>query len=201
MRRNGIDWSDFGERGDADNPENGYWHSNANGRYLIPKYLISGDYTNMGTVSISNVRVWKDFFGDGEEDWWFLRHEGYSSEMVVIDTEKDIPEEAVEALESLNKYPVLDEDDLTYLDSEYENKAWEKGYRKDFEEALRKYLSFDEDITEEQLDELYERAMSSGSVTWVEHGQGGNWAYIDVDRLVEELTDADIEEVLDVEIE
>lgn len=203
MRRNRIDWSDFGERGDTDtdNPESGYWHYDANGRYLIPKYLISGDYTDMGAVGISNVRVWQDLFKDGEEDWWFLRRGSHSSEMVLIDTEKDVPEEAVEALESLNRRPVLDDDDLMHLEIEYEAKAWEEEYREDFEKALRKHLSFYEDITEEQLDQLYKRAMSDGSVVWEEHGQGGNWAYIDVDELVDALTDADFEEVLDVEIE
>ena len=125
-----------------------------------------------------------------------------SSHGVAIDC-RYLSEELLENLQSLENYPVLNEDALGELELELQNEAWESYLRSDFSRALERllcdllsahYEDGDEDraeqsvesLSEEQLWELFSRAADESSTYW-ENQHNDVW--IDVDRVAQSLSE------------
>ena len=126
----------------------------------------------------------------------------YSSHGVAIDP-RYLSEELLESLQSLENYPVLNEDALGELELELQGEAWENYLRSDFSRALERllcdllsahYEDGDEDraeqsvenLSEEQLWELFSRTADENGIYW-ENQHNDCW--IDSDRVAQSLSE------------
>ena len=100
----------------------------------------------------------------------------YGSSGLALDV-RFCSDELLEAIESLENYPLLDEDHLSHLELEKENEAWESWARSDFQRAIESRLSDlleDEEkaeekaegLSEDQLFELLREGMEAGNLYW-----------------------------------
>lgn len=106
-----------------------------------------------------------------------------------------VTEEMLEAIESLESYPLLDEDHLSHLELEKEGEAWECWARSDFSRYLESRLSelledeeraeeITENLTEEKLWELLRSGMEAGNLYW-ETETNSRWA--DMEKAAESI--------------
>ena len=86
-------------------------------------------------------------------------------------------DEILEAIESLENYPLLDEEHLSELEMEKEGEAWESWACSDFQRAIESRLSDlledeekaeekAESLSEDQLFELLREGMEAGNLYW-----------------------------------
>jgi hypothetical protein len=164
----------------------------------VSDYCQSGDYG--GAVHyLSNARALLSSFSSPECRELTGSH---GSHGVAIDP-RYLSEELLESLQSLEGYPVLDEDALGELELELQNEAWENYLRSDFSRALERLLSDllsahyedgDEDRAEQsveslsaqQLWELFSRTADESGIYW-ESQHNDSW--IDVDRVAQSLSE------------
>lgn len=164
----------------------------------VSEYCQSGDYG--GSVHyLSNAKELLSSFSSPE-----CREliGSYSSHGVAIDP-RYLSEELLENLQSLENYPVLNEDALGELELELQNEAWESYLRSDFSRALERllcdllsahYEDGDEDRAEqsveslsgEQLWELFSRTADENGIYWENQH---NDSYIDVDKVAQSLSE------------
>jgi hypothetical protein len=157
----------------------------------------SGDYGG-DLVYASNLAVFLE--DHGEKIGVKELHGGYGSSGLGLDV-RYISEEMLQAIESLESYPVLDEDHLSHLEVEKEGEAWECWARSDFSRYLEKRLcdllededraeEITEKLTEEKLWELLRSGMDSGNLYW-ETETTSRW--LDVEKVVESIPLRDLE--------
>jgi hypothetical protein len=162
----------------------------------LSDHCLSGDYCGAPHTA-SNARVLLEKFSGPE-----LRccSGDYGAQSVAIDP-RYLSEELLESLQSLENYPVLDEDDWSALELELRNEAWEDWAQRDFTRALEKRLSSvldNEDLAEETMESLSPDALHSlfyalankGSIDWESQGSPGQW--IDCERVAEELSEEEL---------
>jgi hypothetical protein len=159
----------------------------------VPDYCQAGDYG--GAIHyLSNARVLLKEHGGSPECREL--YGSYGSSGIVVDP-RYLSEELLESLQSLESYPVLDEEDSSSLELELQSEAWESHLSRDFlralERSLSELLSYEEDgderaeqlaesLSEEQLYSLMENAREELNLYWSsEH----NSMWIDVDPLAE----------------
>jgi hypothetical protein len=126
----------------------------------------------------------------------------YGSHGMAIDP-RYLSEELLENLQSLESYPVLDEDDLSHLEMELQNEAWESWASSDFSRKLESLLSeilsaadwqnaehwaeqSIESLSEDQLWTLFSDATESANLYWESQH---NDVWIDVERVAESLSE------------
>lgn len=163
----------------------------------VPDYCQSGDYG--GSVHyLSNAKELLSSFSSPE-----CREliGSFSSHGVAIDP-RYLSEELLENLQSLESYPVLNENALGELELELQNEAWENYLRSDFSRALERLLcdllsahyedgdderaeQSVESLSEEQLWELFSRTAEENGIYWESQH---NDSYIDVDRVAQSLS-------------
>lgn len=125
---------------------------------------------------------------------------GYGSSGLGLDL-RYVTEEMLEAVESLESYPVLDDDHLSHLEVEKEGEAWECWARSDFSRYLESRLSdlledeekaeeITENLTEEKLWELLRSGLEAGNLYW-ETETNSRW--VDVEKVVESIPLEDLE--------
>lgn len=164
----------------------------------VPDRCQSGDYG--GAVHYrSNANVLLSDFSSPECRELYGSH---GSHGVAIDP-RYCSDELLENIESLESYPVLSEDDLSSLEMELQNEAWENWARSDFSKRLESLLSgilsaadweiaeewaeqSVESLSEDQLWELFSSAAEESGTYWESQH---NDAYIDVDRVAESLSE------------
>lgn len=164
----------------------------------VSDYCQSGDYG--GAVHyLSNARELLSSFSAPE-----CREliGGHGSHGVAIDP-RYLSEELLESLQSLESYPVLNEDALGELELELQNQAWENWARSDFSRALERllcdllsahYEDGDEDraeqsvesLSDEQLWSLFDNAKESANLYW-ESQHNDSW--IGVEKVAESLSE------------
>jgi hypothetical protein len=164
----------------------------------VSDYCQSGDYG--GSVHyLSNARELLASFSSPE-----CREliGSYSSHGVAIDP-RYLSEELLESLESLESYPILNEEALGELELELQGEAWENYLRSDFSRSLERllcdllsahYEDGDEDraeqsvesLSEEQLWELFSRTADENGIYW-ESQHNDSW--IDVDKVAQSLSE------------
>jgi hypothetical protein len=164
----------------------------------VPDYCQSGDYG--GAVHYrSNANV---LLGEFSSPQCRELYGSYGSHGVAIDP-RYLSEELLENLQSLESYPVLDEDALSHLELELQGEAWESWARSDFSRKLEKLLcdllsahyedgdderaeQSVESLSEDQLWSLFSNAAEEASIYWESQH---NDVYIDCDRVAESLSE------------
>jgi len=162
----------------------------------LSNHCLSGDYCGAPHTA-SNARVLLEQFSSPE-----LREitGGYGSQGVAIDP-RYLSEELLELLQSLESYPVLDEDDCSSLELELQAEAWESWAQRDFSRALEKRLSellendelaeqIIESLSPDSLCSLFHALAERASVYWESQSSPDQW--IDCERVAEELSDEEL---------
>lgn len=158
-----------------------------------------GDYGG-GTHNVSNARVLIDQFSSPE-----LREigGGYGSFGVAVDP-RYLSEDLLESLQSLENYPVLDEDDLSHYEMELQSEAWENWAEREFRDALENRLSeissedeaekAAEEISSDALYGLFHQAMETGNLYW--YHECATSAWIDCEEVASEVPEERLRELL-----
>lgn len=164
----------------------------------VPDYCQSGDYG--GAVHYrSNANVLLSEFSSPE---CRELYGSYGSHGVAIDP-RYCSDDLLESIESLENHPVLSEDDLSSLEMELQNEAWDNWVRSDFSRKLESLLSdllsesdwenseawaeqSIESLSEDQLWELFSSAADESGTYWESQH---NDVWIDVDRVAESLSE------------
>jgi len=162
----------------------------------LSNHCLSGDYCGAPHTA-SNMRVLLEEFSGPE-----LRScsGGYGAQSVAIDP-RYLSEALLENLQSLENYPVLDEDDCSALELELQQEAWESWAQRDFSRALEKRLSSaleDEDVAEETIESLSPDSLyalfyalaDKGSIYWESQSSPDQW--IDCERVADELSEEEL---------
>jgi len=162
----------------------------------LSNHCLSGDYCGAPHTA-SNMRVLLEEFSGPE-----LRScsGGYGAQSVAVDP-RYLSEALLENLQSLENYPVLDEDDCSALELELQQEAWESWAQRDFSRALEKRLSSaleDEDVAEETIESLSPDSLyalfyalaDKGSIYWESQSSPDQW--IDCERVADELSEEEL---------
>ena len=167
----------------------------------ISSHCQGGDYGG-GTHNFSNARVLIDQFFSPE-----LREigGGYGSFGVAVDP-RYLSEDLLENLQSLENYPVLNEDDLSRYEMELQSEAWESWAEREFRDALENRLSeissedeaesAIEEISSETLCELFHQALETGNLYWSHDCATSAW--IDCEDVASKISDESLRELLPV---
>ena len=155
----------------------------------LSDHALSGDYCGAPHTA-SNCRVLLEEFGGSPQ--CRETYGSYGSRSIAIDP-RYLSDELLESLQSLENYPVLDEDDCGALELELQTEAWESWAERDFQRALESRLSSlcgdetAEEITEslesDQLYSLFESLREEANEYWQSQSSPDQW--IDVERIVE----------------
>jgi hypothetical protein len=158
----------------------------------LSDHALSGDYCGAPHTA-SNCRVLLEEFGGSPQ--CREAYGSYGSRSVAIDP-RYLSDELLESLQSLENYPVLDEDDCGALELELQNQAWESWAERDFQRALESRLSSlcgdetAEEITEsldnEALLSLFESLREEANEYWQSQSSPDQW--IDVERVTEKVS-------------
>lgn len=157
--------------GDLHN-EKVHWRNNV--KCVVPRYLSGSDYSG-STVERSNKRVFMEEYGD--DPHVFETYGGHGTFGVLILATCD-NEEIAECLNGLHNYPLISEDDLSELEMEASNEAWENWAQCDFIRALEKQFGIDDLDPDNDITDLYElfwRAAEDANRYWESEQGGGMW--------------------------
>ena len=120
--------------------------------YAVPELMSGGDYANSSTVEVSNHRVFLEEFKDleGVHEVWG----GYGSFAVAIRVDVlENNEEIIDTLNGLENYPVINDEDLSNLENEKSEEAWNDWAESD----MRRLLRDSHDLLDEDFIEDYDR--------------------------------------------
>lgn len=155
-------------------------------------HALSGDYCGAPHTA-SNCRVLLEEFGGSPQ--CREAYGSYGSRSIAIDP-RYLSDELLESLQSLESYPVLDEEDCGALELELQVEAWESWAERDFQRALESRLSSfcgdetAEEITgsldSDQLYSLFESLREEANEYWESQSSPDQW--IDVERIVERVS-------------
>jgi hypothetical protein len=167
--------------------------NNDEGNWFLSEYLGGSDYSG-GSVTRSNVAVFKEEHKDYEWEFWVEVHGGYGTYQIVINL-KNLPKDhpIYETLNKLENYPILDENDHSEKEMEAQDEAWDNWVRREFLDAIGyNDLSLEDQdlLTEDVMYEIFRTCCDNTNTYWEEESDG---FWIDVDRLTK---DYDIEEDL-----
>jgi hypothetical protein len=150
---------------------------------------LSGDYCG-AAYTASNCRVLLEEFGGSPQ--CREAYGSYSSRSIAIDP-RYLSDELLESLQSLENYPILDEDDCGALELELQAEAWESWAERDFQRALESRLSslcgdetaeeIAESLDSDKLYSLFESLREEANEYWQSQSSPDQW--IDVERIVE----------------
>jgi len=158
-------------------------------------HCISGDYCG-ATYTLSNAQALLEEFGGRQVRECYGGHGSYG---IAVDP-RYVTEELLEALESLESYPVHDEDHLCHLEESLKEEAFSSYVEHDLRQHVCKVLSAffldngkEEEAAEEEADRLSEEATEeilwqilrdaddNGCLWTSEH----NSMYCDIDRIAD----------------
>ena len=161
---------------------------------FVPDFFVSGDYGG-SVYGLANKEAFLEEFGDSEkigglQIWELLG--GYGSSQIAVDP-RYVTEELLEALESLQNYPVWDEDSLCKVEDRLKQEAFscfvESELRKKIEEILLEAGEEEEEaeekaesLTEENLWGVLSSADADGCLWEPEH----NSMHCRLERVTEE---------------
>lgn len=167
--------------------------ADSSGEYIMPGLLSGGDYASSTLVEKSNHRVFLEEHGkkDGIHDVYG----GHGSYGVAI--RKDVYEsddDIKSQLDSLEDYPLLDEEDHSNLEFDAQGEAWDNWARHDVRngliESLGPYLDDPDeflDRIEDDLLHLFDQARDEVNEYWICESGGSMW--IDIEKITPYLTD------------
>lgn len=153
--------------------------------FVMPKYLSGSDYCNSGVVEVSNHRAFLEEFKDveGVHEVWG----GFGTYAVAIRLDVyESNEEIKGVVNALDDYPVLDQDDLSRLEDERSQEAWDDWARADALRLLQKSHEYLEEFDDDFDDDFY-RACDESGTYWA--FESGNSIYIDFERVIPYVRD------------
>jgi hypothetical protein len=160
-------------------------------RVYVPSLLAGSDYSG-GSLTLSNFNVFKDQFKSLQGvEWWelFGGHGTYAIAIRATCTN----EEMVEFFEQLAKYPVADEDDMSEVERNAEDEAWDSWIRSDFTRELKKNFNEEtiDELTDAELREIFTCGMDRAN-EYYEHETGGS-VFVRLEKVVAAITLEEIE--------
>lgn len=178
---------------------------------FVPTYLGYSSYSNTGLVGRANFNVFTDPASTPDPFNAVLTvGYGWDGLGVCLDV-RYVTEEMLEAIEALESYPLISEDEHSQLELESQEEAWESWARDDFKKAVIKALqrfepsvfpdepneywaeelldSIPDETLEPRLREAFERCRESANEYWVDE----EGAYTDVDKVAKCLETDDLE--------
>ena len=119
-----------------------------------------------------------------------------------------LTDDAIEAIVSLEEYPLLSEDDHSYLELDLQDEAWEGWAKSEFTDTLKNHLGqYDadslplywwddvvDDLPDAYVGELFHDLMERTNTYWMEESCSGYW--IDFKRLAAGLTFRDTVDIM-----
>lgn len=203
---NGLTWGEFKyiDDDDLEQAANGgsglsygdlHHSKDPDNKWFEVDYCTGSDYSG-DLLHKSNYRVLLEECGKAlkdpdtcQEPWFVELSGGHGTFSIALHCERT-PEEIFEMIEKLDNYPILDEDDYSSLQIDEEGEAWDNWAKSDFEHELRKtYESYNfDDITDDELWELFRKGMEEANEYWEVEGMG---VHIRIDRIVENISPDD----------
>ena len=117
--------------------------------------LVYGDYCNTGAVGKANVETVLKDTDLCERVGVIELNEAYNTTSLMFPISALEDTELCELLESLDNYPVLDEDLMFQIENEMQGDAWESYGRRDFDKHLRT-LGYDtNELSSDDLDLIF----------------------------------------------
>ncbi len=148
--------------------------------FVLPELMSGSDYAGE-SVTVSNHRVFLDMFK--AVPGVFDVYGGAGTYAIAIRRDALDNEEIADVLRRLEDYPVLDEDDHSYVESEAESEAWDSWACSDFRRMLAdKYGDWIHDLTDDFLFCVFHAMAETANVYW--ENEQGNGAWIDLDRIM-----------------
>ena len=167
--------------------------------YFYVPCASGSDYSG-STVERSNYKVFTETYGD--KDFVFSAYGGHGTYAAVVGLtgllgcDDDTFEEICNALEGLEDYPCIDDEALSELEMESADEAWDSWASGDFVRAVERKFEDEAELelpSGDALRTLFEDKRESANVYWYNEGYGHDM-YVDVDRVVDEITFDDVED-------
>jgi len=154
------------------------------------EYATGSDYSG-GSVTESNYRVLEKMLEehhpeDAQPVVWARTSGGHGTYGIVV-RYADLEDEVRGAIDALEDYSLMDEEDHSNLQVEQQDSAWEDWGRDDFIKELAKDIGIDDWdelealITPDQWYSVFEGAREAANVYWED--QQGSGQYIDMERV------------------
>lgn len=167
-------------------------HLEDNDLFLMCNYLQYGDYDNSCMVERSNYKLFLESFGG--LSFVFKVYGGYGSSGIAISVKgllnpdnEEKAEEIIELLNDLNKYPCIDDEDMSNMEYDSFIKSLNDFGLNDSMTALSKKFNLEVyDYDEEKLKEVL--LESDRNLNYPSYMiESGGSCHIDIDRLIEPI--------------
>ncbi len=163
------------------------------------EYATGSDYSG-GSVNESNYRVLAELLDehhpeDAQPVVWARTSGGHGTYGIAV-RYGDLEEEVREAIDALEDYPLMDEEDHSNLEMEQQQAAWDDWGVSELSKSIAKATGADRDelkdnLTDDDWYRIFNLVMELGDISWED--QQGAGAYIDMDdvakRVVQFLED------------
>jgi len=161
--------------------------------FLISKYMQYGDYDNSCMVERSNYKLFLEEYK--EEKGIFTIHGGYGSSGIAISVRylldpvnEDKADEIIELLNNLNKYPVIDDEDISNMEYDAFLESLDSFAIRECNDLLaNQYLIEVYDYDQDKLKEVLLKSDRNLDYPSYQIESGGS-CYIDTKRLIKKVT-------------
>jgi len=175
---------------------------------FVPSYCGFSDYANTGLVGKANYNVLTDPASTPDPHGGILTvGYGWNGQGVVLDLLR-APADAIEAVEALESYPLLSEDEHSSLELAAQDEAWpevERDFLKGLEDELQTYAPEDADPywaadtleifpADGAVAELFRTVADRAGIYWEDDGYCGQW--IDASKVAAAVTRQELAELV-----
>jgi len=175
---------------------------------FVPSYCGFSDYANTGLVGKANYNVLTDPASTPDPHGGILTvGYGWNGQGVVLDLLR-APADAIEAVEALESYPLLSEDEHSSLELAAQDEAWpevERYFLKDLARELQTYAPEDADPywaadtleifpADGAVAELFRTVADRAGIYWEADGYCGQW--IDASKVAAAVTRQELAELV-----
>lgn len=154
--------------------------------YLMPELMSGGDYTDSGTYNISNHRVFLKEYGKYAGVHPVTGGWGTFAVAIRLDVLDRHPE-IQECLDGLTRYPVIDDQDLSDLETEKSEEAWKEWGKDDLVRELRKFPGLENFEPDDKFEFLFYEASQEAGEYWA--SEAGGSMYIHMDKIAPYVRD------------
>ncbi len=155
--------------------------------YLMPQYMSGGDYASSSTVEISNHRVFLKEYK--EVPGVFDVCGGFGTFAIAIRLDIYLSKEEIkETIDGLEDYALINEEDLSELEMEKTNEAWDNWTHENaFDNLKKSHTNLENLIEPENFRYYFEMAADENEINW--EAEAGGSMYIDIDGVIAILRD------------
>lgn len=147
--------------------------------WYLPELLSGSDYSG-DSATVANFRSFLEEYGD--RNGVHKATGGYGTYAVAIHRSA-LDDNMLETFRQLGDYPVIDDEQLSLVESEAEAEAWDSWAKDDYLRTLRSLTEEDIDPSDDDLFADFEQAREKANVYW--QNETGNNAWIDLDRVAQ----------------